>query len=40
MGQIVSALINASVAHFSQVEAELISTPDDEFKFHLGVPSA
>jgi tRNA-(ms[2]io[6]A)-hydroxylase len=26
------------VAEFGRIEAELISTPDDDFKFHSGVP--
>lgn len=30
--------ISARVAHFGQVEAELISTPDQDFKFHSGIP--
>ncbi|KAE9529871.1 tRNA isopentenyl-2-thiomethyl-A-37 hydroxylase MiaE [Testudinibacter aquarius] len=38
--QIAAQDISARVAHFARVEAELISTPDDEFKFHSGVPSA
>jgi tRNA isopentenyl-2-thiomethyl-A-37 hydroxylase MiaE len=28
----------ALVAHFGKVEAELISTPDTDFKFHSGSP--
>ncbi|SMB79926.1 tRNA-(ms[2]io[6]A)-hydroxylase [Pasteurella testudinis DSM 23072] len=36
--QIAGQDISARVAHFAQVEAELIRAPDDEFKFHSGVP--
>ncbi|KGQ70271.1 tRNA hydroxylase [Chelonobacter oris] len=36
--QIAGQDISARVAHFAQVEAELISTPDEEFKFHSGIP--
>ncbi|TNG96608.1 tRNA-(ms[2]io[6]A)-hydroxylase [Pasteurellaceae bacterium USgator11] len=38
--QIAGQDISARVAHFAQVEAELIRSPDNEFKFHSGVPSA
>lgn len=31
--------ISERVAHFGKVEAELISTPDEDFKFHSGVPT-
>lgn len=31
--------ISDRVAHIGKVEAELISTPDDDFKFHSGVPN-
>lgn len=30
--------ISSRVRHFGQVEAELISTPDNDFKFHSGAP--
>lgn len=30
--------ISAKVAHFGKVEAQLILMPDDDFKFHSGVP--
>lgn len=30
--------ITERIAHFGEVEAELISTPDEDFKFHSGVP--
>ena len=30
--------INERIAYFGRVEAELISTPDEDFKFHSGVP--
>lgn len=36
--QIAGEDISARIAHFAQVEAELISTPDPEFKFHSGIP--
>lgn len=31
--------ISARVAHFGEVEAALISTPDADFKFHSGLPA-
>lgn len=31
--------ITAKIKHFGEVEAELISTPDEDFKFHSGIPS-
>ncbi len=37
--QISASDISARVAYFAQIEAELISTPDNDFKFHSGVPS-
>ncbi|GEA61842.1 tRNA isopentenyl-2-thiomethyl-A-37 hydroxylase MiaE [Vibrio comitans] len=37
--QISSEDISERVAYFAKVEAELISSPDSEFKFHSGVPS-
>lgn len=36
--QISDSDISERVAYFSKVEAELITTPDDDFKFHSGVP--
>lgn len=30
--------ISERITHFGKVEAELISSPDDDFKFHSGVP--
>ncbi len=33
------ASIADRVAHFGQVEAELITAPDDDFKFHSGTPT-
>jgi tRNA-(ms[2]io[6]A)-hydroxylase len=30
--------ISERIAHFGKVEAELISSPDEDFKFHSGVP--
>jgi tRNA-(ms[2]io[6]A)-hydroxylase len=32
--------ISERIAHFGKVEAELISSPDEDFKFHSGVPKA
>lgn len=32
--------ISDRVAMFGQIEAELISTPDQDFKFHSGIPAA
>ena len=31
--------ITAKIEHFGQIEAELISSPDADFKFHSGVPT-
>mgnify|MGYP000706922849 CR=1 FL=1 len=31
--------INERITHFGKVEAELIATPDEDFKFHSGIPS-
>ena len=31
--------IDDRLAHFAEVEAELITTPDREFRFHSGIPS-
>ena len=36
--QIAGQDISERVAYFGQLEAELISSPDDDFKFHSGVP--
>ncbi len=30
--------ISARVAHFAEIEAELVSSPDEDFKFHSGAP--
>jgi len=30
--------ISERIAHFAKVEAELISSPDEDFKFHSGAP--
>jgi len=30
--------INERITHFGKVEAELINTPDEDFKFHSGIP--
>ncbi|MBE4407006.1 tRNA-(ms[2]io[6]A)-hydroxylase, partial [Vibrio parahaemolyticus] len=27
------------IAYFGRIEAELISTPDEDFKFHSGIPA-
>ena len=32
--------ISARVAYFGKVEADLISSPDDDFKFHSGLPTS
>jgi len=37
--QIAGKDISARIAYFAKVEAELISAPDSDFKFHSGVPS-
>lgn len=37
--QIAGQDISVRVAHFAQIEASLIASPDKEFKFHSGVPS-
>jgi tRNA-(ms[2]io[6]A)-hydroxylase len=37
--QISASDISARVAYFAQIEAELISTPDNDFKFHSGIPA-
>ncbi|MDF2152512.1 tRNA isopentenyl-2-thiomethyl-A-37 hydroxylase MiaE [Vibrio sp. CAU 1672] len=36
--QIAGQDISERVAYFGRVEAELISTPDNDFKFHSGIP--
>ncbi|KRS21179.1 tRNA hydroxylase [Alishewanella sp. WH16-1] len=38
--QIAGSDISARVAFFAEVEAELILSPDTDFKFHSGVPAA
>ncbi|MBL1167182.1 tRNA-(ms[2]io[6]A)-hydroxylase, partial [Escherichia coli] len=37
--QIAGGDISERVAHFGRIEAELIQTPDSEFRFHSGVPA-
>lgn len=37
--QIASDDISERVAHFGRIEAELIQSPDSEFRFHSGVPA-
>ncbi|MCS3405957.1 tRNA isopentenyl-2-thiomethyl-A-37 hydroxylase MiaE [Serratia sp. AKBS12] len=37
--QIAGGDISERVAHFGRVEAELIQSPDSEFRFHSGVPA-
>ncbi len=37
--QIAGKDISERIAYFGRVEAELISTPDQEFKFHSGIPA-
>jgi tRNA-(ms[2]io[6]A)-hydroxylase len=32
--------IEARIAFFAELEAELISTPDPDFRFHSGAPAA
>ncbi|WP_114326555.1 tRNA isopentenyl-2-thiomethyl-A-37 hydroxylase MiaE [Candidatus Colwellia aromaticivorans] len=36
--QVAGKDISERIAHFGKVEAELISTPDSDFKFHSGLP--
>lgn len=38
--QVAGTCIKDRVAHFAKVEAELISSPDSDFKFHSGAPVA
>ena len=38
--QVADTCIKDRVAHFAKVEAELISSPDSDFKFHSGAPVA
>ena len=38
-GQIAKTDISERVAHFGKVEAELITSPDGDLKFHSGLPS-
>lgn len=33
-----SAKVDSRIAHFAEVEAELITSPDNDFKFHSGAP--
>lgn len=35
-----SAKVDSRIAYFSEVEAELITSPDNDFKFHSGAPIA
>ena len=37
-GQVAGKDISERVAYFAKVEAELISSPDEDFKFHSGTP--
>lgn len=37
--QVAGEGVSDRVAHFAQVEGELIASPDEDFKFHSGVPS-
>ncbi|WP_275895456.1 tRNA isopentenyl-2-thiomethyl-A-37 hydroxylase MiaE, partial [Vibrio cholerae] len=37
--QIAGYDISERIAYFGRVEAELISTPDSDFKFHSGIPT-
>ncbi len=38
--QVAGKSVSERVAYFAKVEAQLISTPDEDFKFHSGVPVA
>lgn len=38
--QIAGKDISARITYFGEIEAQLISSPDDDFKFHSGVPKA
>ncbi|MBE4599615.1 tRNA isopentenyl-2-thiomethyl-A-37 hydroxylase MiaE [Vibrio navarrensis] len=38
--QIAGKDISARITYFGEIEAQLISSPDDDFKFHSGVPQA
>ncbi|MBE3668017.1 tRNA-(ms[2]io[6]A)-hydroxylase [Vibrio navarrensis] len=38
--QIAGKNISARITYFGEIEAQLISSPDDDFKFHSGVPQA
>jgi len=37
--QVAGKDISERVAFFGDVEAELITSPDEDFKFHSGIPS-
>ncbi|KYN80892.1 tRNA hydroxylase [Vibrio cidicii] len=37
--QIAGKDISARITYFGEIEAQLISSPDDDFKFHSGVPA-
>ncbi|MFC5077214.1 tRNA-(MS[2]IO[6]A)-hydroxylase (MiaE) [Vibrio thalassae] len=37
--QVAGADISERVAYFGKIEAELISSPDNDFKFHSGIPA-
>ncbi|HCG6517982.1 TPA: tRNA isopentenyl-2-thiomethyl-A-37 hydroxylase MiaE [Vibrio parahaemolyticus] len=37
--QIAGKDISERIAYFGRIEAELISTPDEDFKFHSGIPA-
>ncbi len=37
--QVAGTCIKSKVEHFGKVEAELITTPDEDFKFHSGIPT-
>ncbi|MCW8832640.1 MAG: tRNA isopentenyl-2-thiomethyl-A-37 hydroxylase MiaE [Colwellia sp.] len=38
--QVAGKSVSDRVAYFADVEAQLISTPDEDFKFHSGVPTS
>lgn len=37
--QIAGKDISERIAYFGRIEADLISTPDTDFKFHSGIPA-
>ncbi len=37
--QIAGRDISARITYFGEIEAQLISSPDSDFKFHSGVPA-